>query len=230
MTISIIIPTLNEEERIRKLLFFLKDLPEQDLLEEIIVCDGGSDDRTVEEASVPAVKVLSSPARGRAVQMNYAAQSAAGDLFYFVHADVFPPKTCLIDIFNAFNEGHLMGCFRCKFTSESRMMQWNSRLTQLNWMAAGGGDQTFFISRKAFERLGGFDSKLPIMEDFEFVWRAKKEFPLHVIPSEALVSARKYKNNSYLKVQLTNAIVFLLFRWGTDPVMLSRMYKKILNP
>lgn len=230
MTISLIIPTLNEEKRIRNLLYYLRKIPGQELLEEIIVCDGGSKDRTIEEASLPEVNVLSSPATGRAVQMNYAAAQARADILYFVHADVFPPQTCLSDIIHAINEeGHKMGCFRCRYTDESKMMQLNARLTKLNWMAAGGGDQTFFITRTAFDQMGGFDSTLPIMEDFDLVWRAKKHWPLFVAPSEALVSARKYKNNSYLKVQLTNAMVFLLFRWGADPVKLSKMYRKILD-
>lgn len=230
MTISLIIPTLNEEKRIRALLYYLKGLPQQELLEEIIVCDGGSRDRTVEEAGLPEVNVLLSPATGRAVQMNHAAAQARGDILYFVHADVFPPLSCLSDINQAINKGgHKMGCFRCKYTEESKMMRLNARLTKLNWVAAGGGDQTFFITRTAFDHLRGFDSSLPIMEDFDLVWRAKKHWKLHVVDSEVLVSARKYENNSYIKVQLTNAMVFLLFRWGAHPEMLSRMYKKILN-
>lgn len=229
MKISLIIPTLNEEKRIGKLLVYLKELPHQELLEEIIVCDGGSEDRTVEEASISGVQVLRSPARGRAIQMNYAAAHSKGAILYFVHADVFPPLNCLTDITDALKRGHRIGCFQCNYTEESKLMQLNARLTKLNWMAAGGGDQTFFIPREIFEQLGGFDESLPIMEDFDLVWRAKKYYPFHVIKSAALVSARKYRNNSYLKVQLTNAVVFLLFRWGASPVKLSRMYKKILK-
>ncbi len=230
MTISLIIPTLNEEKRIKKLLLYLKGLPHQRLLKEIIVCDGGSEDQTLREAGrVPGIKVLVAPARGRAVQMNFAAEHAEGEVLYFVHADVFPPSTCLSDIMRALKEGHKMGCFQCRYTEESQMMQLNAQLTKLNWIAAGGGDQTFFITREAFDQIRGFDSSLPIMEDFDLVWRAKKHWPLHVVSSEALVSARKYKNNSYLKVQLTNAMVFLLFRWGANPEKLSKMYKKILK-
>jgi rSAM/selenodomain-associated transferase 2 len=229
MTISLIIPTLNEETRIRKLLLYLKDLPDQEWLEEIMVCDGGSEDRTLEEATVPGVQVLSAPARGRAIQMNYAAAQAQGSILYFVHADVFPPRTCFSDIQSALEAGHQMGCFQSKYTKESKMMQLNARFTHFNWMAVGGGDQTLFITRPAFDQLGGFDSSLPIMEDFDLVWRAQKHFPLHVVPKEALISARKYKNNSYLKVLLVNAAVFLLFRWGASPVMLSKVYKKYIK-
>ena len=230
MKVSLIIPTLNEEKRIRKLLIYLQELPHQELLKEIIVCDGGSEDRTLEEAKIAGVQVLRSPARGRAIQMNYAAAQSKGAILYFVHADVFPPSSCLTDIIEALKKGPHMGCFQCNFTDESKLLQFNSRLTKLNWMAAGGGDQTFFIQRQAFEQLNGFDESLPIMEDFDIVWRAKKDYYFHVIKSKALVSARKYRNNSYLKVQLTNAVVFLLFRWGASPGKLSRMYKKILNP
>jgi len=228
MKISLIIPTLNEEKNIDQLLSYLKDLPDQYLLQEIIVCDGGSRDKTVEVAGQAGAEVLHAPARGRAIQMNHAASTAQGNILYFVHADVLPPQNCLSEILNAIEKGHHMGCCCYEFNSDSKLLKFNARMTRFDWLASGGGDQTFFILKEDFERLGGFDEELPIMEDFDFVWRAKKHFPLHVIQSKALVSARKYKNNSYLKVQLVNTLVFTLFRWGACPHKLARMYKKML--
>ncbi len=46
MLISIIIPTLNEEERIEKLITHLQQDPSFPLVMEIIVVDGNSEDRT----------------------------------------------------------------------------------------------------------------------------------------------------------------------------------------
>ena len=77
--------------------------------------------------------------------------------------------------------------------------------------------------------MGRFDENLPIMEDFDFVWRAKKQYPLHFVKNPVLVSARKYERNSYLKVQIINGITFTLFRRGYCPFKLAKWYKRVLS-
>ncbi len=228
-TISIIIPTLNEEERIGPLIDHLHQLPHPAYLQEIIVCDGGSEDKTQEIAEAAGATLLKSPQRGRAVQMNYAADLAQGDILYFVHADVVPPKECLGNIMNALAEGHRMGCFSFDFASTSKLLKINAYFTQFDLMTSGGGDQTFFIPKATFNELGQFDEKLPFMEDFDFVWRAKKHYPLHLVKNRAVVSARKYESNSYLKVQVVNGITLALFKRGYSPFKLARWYKRLLG-
>ena len=76
------------------------------------------------------------------------------------------------------------------------------------------GDQSLFIKKELFDELGGYDDELKIMEDYDFIKRAKKEFLFKVIPKNILVSARKYQNNSYLKVNLANLIVFWMYTLG----------------
>lgn len=228
MYISIIIPTLNEEENIKRLLNYLTSLPHQHFLHEIIVSDGGSKDDTVSQAQRLGAKVIRAPSKGRAVQMNFGSEKANGDILYFVHADVLPPKSCLNDIVNAIQSGHCMGCFAYDFDSDSTMLKLNAFLTTFNWLASGGGDQTFYIPKKTFEELDRFDENLPIMEDFEFVKRAKKKYPFHLLPQKALVSARKYEHNHYLKVQIVNILVFGLFKMGVSPYKLAKWYRYLL--
>ncbi len=228
-TISIIIPTLNEEARIASLIDYLHELSQSEYLQEIIVCDGGSTDKTQGIAEAAGVVLLHSPRCGRATQMNYAADHAAGDILYFVHADVFPPKECLINIIDALAEGHTMGCFSYDFASQSKLLKINAYFTQFDLMTSGGGDQTFFIPKAIFNELGQFNEKLPIMEDFDFVWRAKKHYPLHLVKNRATVSARKYERNSYLKVQVVNGVTLALFKRGHCPFKLARWYKRLLN-
>ncbi|NRB48577.1 MAG: hypothetical protein HRU41_12950 [Saprospiraceae bacterium] len=96
-------------------------------------------------------------------------------------------------------------------------------------IVSDGGDQTLFLPKETFEALGRFDENLPIMEDFDFVWRAKKQYPLHFVKNPVLVSARKYERNSYLKVQIINGITFTLFRRGYCPFKLAKWYKRVLS-
>ena len=229
MKISIIIPTLNEEKNIVRLISHLQHLSHQNYLHEIIVCDAGSGDATQQLAKNAGATVLQSPKRGRAVQMNYAVEKATGEVFYFVHADVLPPQSCLADIVHSLENGHKFGCFSYNFDSEKKSLKFNALLNKFDWVVCGGGDQTLFIGRDTFFELNRFREEYPIMEDFDFVWRAKKKYPMHVINKNATVSARKFENNSYVRVQIANILVFFLFRAGVSPNYLAKLYKGMLN-
>lgn len=227
--ISIIIPTLNEEDRIGELVKHLRTIPHQHFLQEIIVCDGGSEDKTRELAQTAGARVLQAPARSRAIQMNFGAQYAQGEILYFVHADAIPPKDCLVNIKEAIQKGYQLGCFSYDFDSDSKLLKINSYVTQFESITSGGGDQTLFLPKQTFEDLGRFNEELPIMEDFDFVWRAKKEYPLYFVKNPVLISARKYDKNSYLKVQIVNGVTFTLFRRGVCPFKLAKWYKRLLS-
>ncbi len=228
-SISIIIPTLNEEERIGQLVQHLRALAHQIYLKEIIVSDGGSTDKTCELAIAAGAQLLQAPTASRAVQMNYGAQAAKGEILYFVHADALPPRDCLANIIEAVQEGHQLGCFSYDFDSDSSLLKINAYMTQFDAITSGGGDQTLFLPKVTFETLGRFNEDLPIMEDFDFIWRAKKRYPLHFIKNPVLISARKYEKNSYLKVQIVNGITFTLFRRGYCPFKLAKWYKRVLS-
>lgn len=229
MKISIIIPTLNEEKNIVRLINHLKGLAHQNYLQEIIVCDAGSKDATQALAKEAGATVLQSPRRGRAVQMNYAVEQSTGAVLYFVHADVLPPASCLGDIVESLRQGHKFGCFSYNFDSDKKSLKFNALLNKFDWVVCGGGDQTLFIGRDTFYEMNRFKEEYPIMEDFDFVWRTKKKYPMHVIKKDATVSARKFENNSYVRVQIANILVFFLFRAGVSPNYLAKLYKGMLN-
>ncbi len=88
MTLSIIMPVLNEAEGIAAALAALQGFRARGV--EVIVADGGSADDTIELARPFADKVVSAP-RGRAVQMNAGAAVARGDVLLFLHADTQLP-------------------------------------------------------------------------------------------------------------------------------------------
>ena len=100
MVLSIIIPTYNEALGIHKTISHLQhNLFGKE--HEIIVSDAGSTDETVAIAQSLGVKVVSSPLKGRACQMNYGAQNAMGTVFFFVHADCLPTPSFFNLIENA---------------------------------------------------------------------------------------------------------------------------------
>ena len=80
--ISIIIPVLNEEAYIKKVLESIAKNASKERVAEILVVDGGSADNTILEASSFGARVISSK-KGRAAQMNLGANIASGDILYF---------------------------------------------------------------------------------------------------------------------------------------------------
>lgn len=227
MRLSIIIPVLNESKNLQELLpFFLDHALKIDF--EVIVVDGGSRDDSVEVAFKWGARVIKSEVGSRACQMNLGAKNATGEILFFVHADVRLLNTFFEDITGVIEMGIPSGCFAYSFDSDSTMLKVNSWFTQFNGILSGGGDQTLFVKRNVFEALGGFDEYFCIMEDFEFVRRLKKTYSFYVIPKKITVSARKYENNSWVRVQLANLIVFAFFFLEMPPRKLKQWYYKLL--
>lgn len=227
MKISIIIPTLNEAEKLPQLLDGI--LPYTYTYDEIIVVDGKSTDKTIEIASERGVKTITSNTQSRAYQMNLGAKHAAGDVFYFVHADTLPPKTFREDIERAYANGKEAGCYRFRFDKNNLMLRFNAWWTRFNFMFCRGGDQTLFITKNIFDELNGFDESYCIMEDFELIRRLKKKGEFFIIPKSVVVSARKYDKNSYFKVNMVNLWSYWMFQLGRSPKKIKTFYSRALN-
>ena len=226
--ISIIIPVLNEAASIRNLVTYLKEHGGNSVCE-VLVCDGGSRDDTVQLAATAGASVIHCPVQSRAAQMNAGAQAARGDVLYFVHADTLPPESFATDIQAALEKGYQMGCYRYRFDSPRFLLKINAFFNRFHWLWCQGGDKTFFIRKEIFEQLGGYDERYVVMEEYDFLRRAMPQFQLCIIPKYALVSARKYEVNGWLRVQWANAVVFRLFRHGAEPQDIRAAYRRLLK-
>lgn len=228
MKISVIIPTYNEADTITRLVADLWQYSGSSLAE-IIVVDAGSPDRTADVARRAGATVLTAPKPGRAIQMNYGASRATGEVLYFVHADVGINPDFVRDIQQAVADGYKAGCYRFRFDSEKIMLKLNSYGTRWPGIMSRGGDQTLFITRLLFDRLNGFDETFVVMEDFELIIRIRRVARFIIVPKNVLVSARKYDTNSWLRVQVANLTAFALFFLKRPPVQIAKTYKSMLN-
>ncbi|MEQ9468086.1 MAG: TIGR04283 family arsenosugar biosynthesis glycosyltransferase [Ekhidna sp.] len=229
--ISIIIPTLNEEKYLGSLLRFLQYHADRSKYE-VIVVDGGSEDQTPQIAkSFQIVRFYQSNQTSRAHQMNQGAKVAKVDILYFVHADVKLVESFVDDISKEINSGTESGCYRYRFTKPHHpLLHINGFFTRFPFSWCRGGDQTLFISKDRFEQLGGFDESFVIMEDYEFLDRLSKAgICFKVIPRSIEVSARKYLNNSYWKVQMINLKAMSMYKRGVSPDAIRSFYRTELN-
>jgi rSAM/selenodomain-associated transferase 2 len=226
--ISIIIPVYNEEKTIASLVHYLSKHA-AGIVQEIIVCDAASTDATKEEATKAGATVVLSPEKGRGAQLNYGASKASGSVFYFVHADVFPPESFATDIQQAVKDGFAMGRYRTTFNSTKWYLPINAWFTRFDWFICYGGDQTLFVTKELFLSTGGYRNDMRIMEDYEFVKRARQQARYKIFSKGALISARKYEKNSWWKVQTANRKVVAMYKKGATQEDMQAAYKRLLN-
>ncbi len=226
--LSIIIPVYNEENTVLPLLSYLQKHTTSKNAE-IIVVDGQSTDDTFQTVEVAGFKIVTSLKKGRASQMNKGAVISRGDILYFVHADSYPPESFVDDILLARNQGYKAGCYRFRFNSANPLLKINSYFTRFDRIMCRGGDQTLFMTRELFNELDGFKESYKIMEDFDMIERIQERASFKIIPKEAIVSARKYKDNNYLKVNFINFVIFMMYFWGASQETMVHAYKSLIQ-
>jgi rSAM/selenodomain-associated transferase 2 len=223
--ISVIIPVLNEEDYIKKVLLSIKNNTSSNQVKEILVVDGGSEDATVKEALNAGARVIST-SKGRALQMNVGAAIATGDILYFLHVDTLPPKNFDVEILNAYTEGFKVGCFRMKFDSTNPFLDVFAWFTRINTQLCRGGDQSLFILKSLFEKANGFDESYRVYEDNEFIKRIYKMTAFKVLSNTVTTSSRRYDKKGVLTLQWHFGMIHLKHFFGAGPENLHRYYVK----
>ncbi|QBA65033.1 TIGR04283 family arsenosugar biosynthesis glycosyltransferase [Muriicola soli] len=223
--ISIIIPVINEEANLGRLIPYLRAVADTPEKLEFIVVDGGSSDNSMEVAIALGAIALSSPI-GRASQMNRGARSAKGSILYFLHADSYPPQAYDSCIREAILHKDTAGCFRLQFDSRSRFLNLFAWFSRFNFQICRGGDQSLFITKTQFDALGGFDERYRIYEDNEFIGRIYNHSRFTVLPEKLKTSARKYRKNGLLRLQYHFARIHFLYYKGSRPEVLYAYYDK----
>src|SRR5260370_32268434 len=111
--ISVIIPTLNEEHSLPPL---LDAISRQEVDYEVIVVDGGSQDRTLAIARHYGARIfVSAPGRGSGIRLGV--EQSRGGVLYFLHADstLLPGALHRIDEVLSTSDAIIGGNFRVVF-------------------------------------------------------------------------------------------------------------------
>ncbi len=228
MLLAIVVPTLNEAETIAAALGRLAPLRARGVV--VTVVDGGSTDATMVNAAPYADRVLHSK-RGRALQMNTGARAALEavnvDALLFLHADSELSADADRLVERALqSSGRAWGRFDVRIAGDapmlrvvSTMMNWRSRLTGICT-----GDQAIFITRAAFQQLGGF-APIALMEDIEFSKRAKTiSWPV-AIGTRVITSGRRWQRHGIWRTIMLMWRFRLAYFFGADPQRLAQRYR-----
>jgi len=221
--ISIIIPTLNESESITATMKSAQACTGI----EIIVADGRSSDGTDEVAKGLGARLLTITG-GRAKQVNAGAMAANSDVLLFLHGDTRLPGGFDKHVLNLLTmPGTVAGAFALGIDGPEiglriveKLANFRSRVFQMPY-----GDQAIFLRANLFRSIGGFP-EIPIMEDFVFMERLKKEGRVVIAPIAVTTSSRRWKKLGVLKTTLINQAVLLAYFFGCDPEGLARWYRR----
>lgn len=218
--ISIIIPTLNEEFYIRDTLAGL-DRPGL----EVIVVDGGSSDRTVSLARKFGAKIfITSPCR--AVQLNFGARKAKGDILLFLHGDTILPPDFMEPVRGVCGSGPGAGAFQLTISGLRRGLRLVEAGVWLRsrWLGLPYGDQALFMIKELFWEMGGF-AEVPILEDYKLVKQLRKKTPLHILPLNVTTSDRRWKKLGVIRTTLINQLIIVGSLLGFSVGFLAKMYR-----
>jgi rSAM/selenodomain-associated transferase 2 len=226
MSLSVIIPVLNEEETIDACIAGVRAIEGGEGCE-VIVVDGHPRATTLAAVTDPdAVRVRSEP--GRAVQMNMGAARARGEVLVFLHADTGLPPTAAGDIAAVLADpGVVAGAFAHRFDSPRLVYRIISavvsRLTR--WNRLPYGDQAIFVRRDYFERIDGF-APIEIMEDQELVRRIRRRGDhLALLEAPARTSVRRLEYEGIVRRVVTNWAMTVMYALGVPPRRLVRYYR-----
>ena len=196
MKVSIIVPALNEEKLLPRL---LKSIKVQDFDDyEVIVADARSTDRTREIAGEYGCRIVDGglPAVGR----NAGAAAARGDFFFFLDADAILPQGFIRNVYNEMQDRYIdLATCGIRPLSNYKLDRILHRAINLAVLLNLKIDpkafgSCIFVTGRLFRRVGGFDETIYVAEDNDFVKRASAFRSLHFLSSVyIMVSIRRFE-------------------------------------
>ncbi len=225
--LSIVIPTLNAAEDLRRGLPPLAEFAAVGLVHEVILADGGSADETAAIAEAAGCVFLAVD-RGRGTQLAAGARAARGEWLLFLHADTSlragwdaAVRNFIDDPANARRAAY----FRFALDDSrpaARRIEWLVGL-RCRKLGLPYGDQGLLIARDFYDELGGF-RPIPLMEDVELVRRIGRR-RLVLLDAVATTSAERYRRGGFWLRPVRNQFCLFLWFLGVPVRLIAWIYR-----
>ncbi len=225
--VSVIIPTLNEEQNLGQCIKSLANQTVRDF--EVIIADGGSVDRTVEIAERNGFKVLTvekTRPHDVSTAKNLGAKHAVGDILFFLDADMILDPNCFEVLSKGYQDPDVVGIALKVLPSESNriekvMYECNNYLARLG-NTIGLHEISYFschsYRREAFMWVGGFRMDLLACEDLDLSLRLRRLGRYVVTPRSVLwTSPRRLREWSH------HGYVYRYMRYLTEYYLYDRV-------
>jgi glycosyltransferase A (GT-A) superfamily protein (DUF2064 family) len=191
--ISVIIPTLNEEETLERSIGSLRG--QRPPPKEIVVVDCGSHDRTLQIANELADRIVVVNRCGRAHQENVGAMGAKGDVLLFLHADALVSPALLQSISKALVDPDVAGG-GARLAYVPRRLRYRAICALRDGVSERlgifGMGPSFFVRRRLFHEVGGFDQEIN-EEGVDMSKRLRTHGRLVMLDEVVQTSARRYE-------------------------------------
>ena len=221
--ISTIIPVLNDAVALRECLSALGQCANAHI-NEIIVADGGASAEIAGIAQDFHAAYVSC-ARGRAVQMNRAAQQARGAWLWFLHADCLPDAQSLCAILEL-RAQDAWGCFKHRIESERRAFRVIETMDNVRaGLGCPYGDQGIFVRAEIFRGLKGYP-EVPLLEDVLLGKNLRELSAPRVLKPVLRANARRWERRGISSTMLRNwRIMFEFLSGRKTPHELAAFYE-----
>lgn len=213
--ISVIIPVLNEASLLPRT---LASVHANSYPHEILVVDGGSSDASTQVAMAEGARVIHSPIKQRAAQMNLGAREARGHTLLFLHADTVLSSESLTAIHRVIVQKRVVGgAFKRRFDHPSRFLKISCWMGNVRSHLFGIylGDQAIFVKADVFCQLGGF-LEMDCFEDLDFSLRLKKVGKTFTLKTPIVSSGRRFIKNGPVRRTFKDFWLIVAFMFGRN--------------
>jgi glycosyltransferase involved in cell wall biosynthesis len=233
--LSVIIPTLNEEKYLPRLLQSIKEQNFNQEEIEIIVADADSQDKTREIARSFGYRVIKGGnlSQGR----NNGAKAASNNLLLFADADIVLPKDFLQKAVKEFSERGLDGAAFLLYPINGEFWEnflfdvfynYPIRLLFSFWKH---GSMALLVKKGAHQKIEGFNEEIVFMEDLDYVRRLAKHRKYRLIKSvQVFVSTRRFqRNNWFLRTYFFQIVLGDIYTTLFGPIKKNIFYYNFGN-
>ncbi len=223
LRISVVIPSWRDADNLESLLPALAKL---ERIAETIVVDASGDEKAERSALAAGATFIACPTPNRGQQMNLGAAACGGDVILFQHCDTGLEDAHLQAIQIAFVDPRVVGgAFFRKFDGRHPRLMWLESVARFLNRHGGTlyGDQSIFVRRDVFEKLGGF-ARIPLMEDVEFTRRLRGAGRIAVLDPPVQSSGRRHLCKGAWRTSIQNGLFIVLYNLGVSPYRLHRWY------
>ena len=224
VSLAIVIPMYNEEKNLPDALNKIQEL-NLEATDELIFVDGGSTDKSRQLITDAGFNYITSEL-GRAKQLNLGTKNTISDIILYLHIDTSLSSSNISNIKKTYNHGFISGRFNIRLSNIvlryriiSFFINARSCLTKVST-----GDQGIFVSRRAYEAVGGIPD-IPLMEDVAFTKLLRKYGKIACLNDVLITSSRRWEQYGVFKTVYLMWKLRFLYWLGVDPSKLAKMYK-----